>query len=61
MTPRPQGAWPPPHAEAERVAEAALAIAAKNAREVFNALAPALTLLFPGKKVLVRSFFRGNR
>ena len=47
--------------EAERVAESALAIAAKNAREVFNALAPALTLLFPGKKVLVRSFFRGNR
>ena len=47
--------------EAERVAEAALAIAAKNAREVFNALSPALTLLFPGKKVLVRSFFRSGR
>lgn len=47
--------------EAERVAEAALAIAAKNAREVFNALSPALTLLFPRKKVLVRSFFRSGR
>lgn len=47
--------------EAERIAEAALAIAAKNAREVFNALSPALTLLFPGKKVLVRSFFRSGR
>lgn len=47
--------------EAERIAESALAIAAKNAREVFNTLSPALTLLFPGKKVLVRSFFRSGR
>ncbi len=32
-----------------------------HARDVFNALSPALTLLFPGKKVLVRSFFRSGR
>ncbi|MEY3212957.1 MAG: hypothetical protein RIT28_3438 [Pseudomonadota bacterium] len=47
--------------EAERVAEAALKNAAAAARDVFNALSPALTLLFPKKKVLVRSFFRTGR